>query len=203
VLSDPIVHIVNDSPGARQTLCRLLGAAGLSSVEYDSGNVFLATSHTIAVGCVLIEVRMPGMNGIELLSRLRARGFAVPIIMLSADADVPTVVRAMKSGATDFIERPFEEAVLLDAIRRAIAAGDETKDEQEHEDARLRVNALTPRERQVLYGIVHGHSSKVIAFDLGLSVRTIEVHRARMMDRLGLRHTAEAVRLAVLARFDK
>lgn len=202
MLSDADVHIVDDDPGILKSLSKLLHAAGLSVEAYASGNAFLSRSQSITVGCVLVDVRMPGMDGLELLARLRARGFALPIIMMSGHGDIPTAVRAIKSGATDFIEKPFDVEVMIDAIRRAIDLHDEHERSQERHDAVARINALSPRERQVLYGIVDGRSNKVIAFDLGLSVRTIEMHRARMMERLGLRHVAEAVRLAVLARVD-
>lgn len=196
---DGEVHIVDDDPGVRQSLGRLFNAAGLSARVYESGPAFLDISASVTTGCVLIDLRMPGMNGLELLMRLRARGFALPIVVMSGQGDIPTAVQAMKVGATDFIEKGLGNEILIQRIQQAIRGNNEAERNRGHEDAKSRIAALSPRERQVLEGIVAGGSSKVIAFNLGLSVRTVEVHRARMMERLGLRHMAEAVRLAVLA----
>lgn len=195
------VHVVDDDPGLCQSLRRLFNSAGMSAAVYESGPAFLRIAGTISTGCVLLDVRMPGMNGRELLLRLRAKGFALPIVMMSGHGDIATAVQAMKDGANDFIEKQSDDTVFLDTVRRVMNAQDNQKRSKESQEAALRIAVLTPRERQVLYGIANGHSSKAIAFELGLSVRTIEVYRARMMERLGLRNTAEAVRLAVLARF--
>jgi two-component system response regulator FixJ len=200
--SEPVVHIVDDDPGIARSVRRLVEAAGWPVETYVTGGAFLAASHAINCGCVLVDLCMPGMNGLELLIRLRARGFVPPVIMLSGHGNIPTAVRAIKSGAADFIEKPFDTGALIEVIRRTVKVRDEEECWRERDDATARIKALSPRERQVLNAIVDGHSNKIIAFDLGLSVRTVEVHRARMMERLGLRHMAEAVRLAVLARVD-
>lgn len=196
-----VVHVVDDDAAIRRSLERLLHAAGLETVSYDTPFAFLNAVTTLVPGCVLLDVRMPGMSGLEVQERLNEMGVYLPVVVMTAQGDVTTAVRAMKAGASDFIEKPYNDDVLLNAIEAALAKGTGRQDrEREVAEAAERIAALSPREWQVLDALVAGHPNKVIAYDLGLSVRTVEVHRARMMERLGVRQLAEAVRLAVLAK---
>jgi two-component system response regulator FixJ len=150
-------------------------------------------------GCVLLDVRLPGMDGLEVQERLTKLDLFLPVIVMTGQGDVQTAVKAMKAGAVDFIEKPFAEEVLLNTIEAALAMADRPDRHREALEAAARIAALSPREREVLDALVAGRPNKVIAFDLGISVRTVEVHRARMMDRLGVGQLAEAIRLAVMA----
>jgi two-component system response regulator FixJ len=199
--ADRVVHVVDDDAAIRRSLERLLQAAGFDTVSYETPFAFLEAVKTLVPGCVLLDVRMPGMSGLAVEERLNDMGVHLPIVVMTAQGDVATAVRAMKAGASDFIEKPYDDEVLLKAIETALEKGSGRHDrDQEVANAAERIAALSPREWQVLDALVAGHPNKVIAYDLGLSVRTVEVHRARMMERLGVRQLAEAVRLAVLAK---
>lgn len=199
------VHVVDDDEAVRRAFGLLLRAAGLVVVLHDSAEAFLdvVSCGTGPIACVLTDLRMPGLDGIGLLARLRAMGFARPVILVTARGDVPVAVRAMKEGATDFIEKPCTEAQLLEAIAAALDCP-EPLPPSEGEDvardaARARIATLSPREHQVLDLLAGGRANKEVARVLGLSPRTVEIHRARMMTRLGVRSFAEAVRLVVEA----
>jgi two-component system response regulator FixJ len=180
-------------------MARLLRTAGFETVAYETAQAVLNAAPNLSSGCMLLDLRMPGMDGLELLARMGEFGIDLPVIVLTGHGDVPTAVQAMKAGALDFIEKPIDEDQLLGAIRAALA--------DKKPGARLRAVAqaaeqmtlLSPRERQVLEAIAGGRLNKVIAYELGISVRTVEVHRAHMLDRLGVRNIAEAIRIAVLA----
>jgi two-component system, LuxR family, response regulator FixJ len=199
VPADRTVHIVDDDADVRRSLERLLDAAGFDPVSYATPEVFLDVAPGLSAGCLLLDVRMPGMGGLELQARLNERESRVPIIVMTAQGDVPTAVRAMKAGAVDFIEKPYDDDVLIAAIEAALATAGKRDRSIEAVEAARRIAALSRREREVLDALMAGRPNKVIAFDLGISVRTVEVHRARMMERLGARQLAEAIRLAVLA----
>jgi two-component system response regulator FixJ len=188
------IYIVDDDAAVRRSLEGLLHSAGFATDSYASTNTFLAAAAKLSPGCILLNVRMPGLDGIELQARLRSSGITLPVVMMDGQADVRTAVRAIKGGAIDFIEKPFNDAALL----RAIEAGLSTDTDRELEEAIERIARLSRREREVLEGLIAGKPNKTIAYELGLSVRTAEVHRARMMGRLGVRTLAEAIRLAVL-----
>ena len=192
------IHVVDDDAAVQLSLERLLGSMGFATVSYTTPGAFLLVAPHLSGGCVLLDVKMPGISGLEVQARLRAIGFVPPIIVLTGQGDIQTAVLAMKAGAFDFLEKPYEDEVLLAAIEAALAA---SPDDHIHQavDSAQRIARLSPREREVLDALVAGAPNKVIAFDLGLSVRTVEVHRARMMERLGTRQLAEAIRLAVLA----
>ena len=192
-------HVVDDDPEVRRTLERLLLSAGFVPILYASGLAVLDATSGLVAGCMIVDVRMPGMDGLELLARLRDLGIGLPVIMVTGYGDVPTAVRAMKAGAVDFIEKPFDEERLLASIEAALASAGRTGRDPGAAAATRRIATLSRRERQVLDGLVAGHPNKVIAYNLGISTRTVEVHRARMLERLGTRHTAEAIRLAVMA----
>jgi two-component system, LuxR family, response regulator FixJ len=192
------IHVVDDEAAVRLSLERLLGSMGFATVSYSTPSAFLLEAPRLVGGCVLLDVKMPGISGLEVQARLKGIGFVPPIIVITGQGDIRTAVLAMKAGAFDFLEKPYADGVLLAAIEAALTA---SPDDHIHQavDSAQRIAKLSPREREVLDALVAGASNKVIAFDLGLSVRTVEVHRARMMERLGTRQLAEAIRLAVLA----
>jgi two-component system, LuxR family, response regulator FixJ len=192
------IHVVDDDAAVRFSLERLLGSMGFAIVSYATPGAFLLAAPHLSGGCVLLDVKMPGISGLEVQARLRTIGFVPPIIVMTGQGDIQTAVLAMKAGAFDFLEKPYQDEVLLAAIEAALAASPDDHIQQAVDSAQ-RIARLSPREREVLDGLVAGAPNKVIAFDLGLSVRTVEVHRARMMERLGTRQLAEAIRIAVLA----
>ncbi len=193
-----IVYIVDDDAACLGSVARIFRAAGLTAVSYDTALAFLDVAPDLTEGCLLLDVLMPEMDGLELQERLNSLGFKLPVIVMTAKGDVETAVRAMKAGAADFIEKPFDDDLLLEAIKAAFTrAREPTRGEAMR--AAKRVARLSPRERQVLDGLAAGRLTKQIAYDLGISARTVEEHRARMLARLGTRSPAEAVRLAVMA----
>ena len=194
------VHVVDDDAAVRRSLERLLDAAGFRAVSYETPMAFLASAPGLSSGCVLLDVRMPGMDGLTLQARLAKLDNHLPVVVMTGQGDVQTAVRAMKAGAVDFIEKPYDDEVLVKAIELALSLPRQSDRNREAAEAAQRVAALSPRERQVLDALVAGRPNKVIAYDLGISPRTVEVHRARMMERLGVRQLAEAIRLAVMAR---
>ena len=193
------MHVVDDDEAIRRALTRLLRSAGLVPSVYGSAHAVLDAVSSLSTGCVLLDVQMPGMDGIELLDRLRELGVGLPVIVVTGDGDVPTAVRAMKAGAVDFIEKPIDDALLLATIEGALSENKLAVRDREVKRAVEQMALLSPRERQVLTAISIGRANKVIAYDLGISVRTVEVHRAHMLHRLGVHATAVAIRLAVEA----
>jgi two-component system response regulator FixJ len=193
------VHVVDDDAGVRRSLERLLSSAGFAAVSYPTPEAFLEAAPGLAAGCILLDVQMPGMDGLMLQAELRARGGGLPVIVMTGHGDVARAVRAMKAGAADFIEKPFNDEILVAAIEAALGKVGHVGRDRDAAAAAQRIATLSPREREVLEGLVSGRSNKEIAFDLGISIRTVEVHRSRMMERLDVRQFAEAVRLAVLA----
>jgi two-component system response regulator FixJ len=193
------VYVVDDDAAIRRSLERLLEAAGFRAVSFAAPSVFLDVAASLKSGCVLLDILMPEMSGLELQQRLLQMKVALPIIVMTAQGDVQTAVRAMQAGAIDFIEKPYNDRVLFAAVETALQRRAPVDRSAEIAEAAVRIGELSPREREVLEALVSGHPNKVIAFDLGISVRTVEVHRARMMDRLAVRQFAEAIRLAVLA----
>ena len=193
------VYIVDDDGAFCRSVERLMRSVGMIAISFASGPAFLKAAPDLADGCVILDVRMPGMGGLELQKQLKLIGFRLPIIVMTLKGDMETAVRAMKGGAVDFIEKPFNDEGLLGAIDAALAMAPGPTREREGMEAAKRVARLSPRERQVLDGLVAGRLTKQIAYDLGISARTVEVHRARMLARLGTHSLAEAIRLAVLA----
>lgn len=197
------VHVIDDDEAVRRAVAMLLRSAGMDAEIYPSGAAFLdalpALDGAADTGCVLTDVRMPGLDGLDLLRRLKELGVRAPVVVMTAHGDVAMAVRAMKAGASDFVEKPFDDEGLLAAIEAAIEAGaaPEAADAPPH--AAARVASLSAREREVLELLMAGKQNKAIARDLDLSPRTVELHRARMMSRLGVSSLAEAVRLAVQA----
>ena len=193
------VHVVDDDPDVRRSLEQLLLAAGFDPVLYETPSALLDSVDRLADGCVLLDVRMPSMNSLQLQEQLNAIGSRAPVIFMTGQGNIPMAVRAMKCGAVDFIEKPFDDDRLLSSINSALALASRRSRHQATIEATQRIATLSRRERQVLDAIMTGSTNKVIARDFGLSVRTIEVHRARMLERLGTHSLAEAIRLAVVA----
>lgn len=199
-MTEPIIYVVDDDDGARASLEFLLDCAGLSVRGFKSADDFLAAAPPLENACIITDVRMPGMNGVELVSLLKARGVAAPVIMITGHADVPMAIQAMKAGVSDFIEKPFADDALLSAVRSAIRSqADQEEIEREREDIRRRLAALSPREQDVLKGLTAGHANKVIAYDLGISARTVEVYRANLMMKMGAKSLSEVIRMTTIA----
>jgi two-component system response regulator FixJ len=199
--SDAVVHLIDDDDAVRQAVAFLLTTSGFAVRLYDSATAFLQAVPTLQPGCVVTDIRMPRMDGLALQRELKSRGVGLPVIVMTGHADVPLAVEAMKAGAVDFIEKPFADEKLLGAIRVAI---DRHAKDRHREDEivsiRQRLAALTPREREVLEGLVAGLPNKTIAYDLKISARTVEVHRANLMARMGAGSLADLVRMAFVAR---
>ena len=195
-----LVHVIDDDPAVRDSLSFLLETASLETRVYDSAIAFLEALPDVTSGCVVTDVRMPEMTGIELVRRLKAQGFTLPIIMITGHADVPLAVEAMKAGVADFIEKPFNDDILLAAIATALRSGEEgRRGAAEVAEITGRLTSLSGREREVLDGLVAGHANKVIAFDLGISPRTVEIYRANVMTKMKAASLSELVRMAMLA----
>ena len=194
------VHLVDDDEAIRRSVGFMLKTSEFQVRTYESGVEFLKSASSLESGCVLLDVRMPGMDGLEVLSALRAKGVLLPVIIMTGHGDVSLAVQAMKAGALDFIEKPFEKAVLISAIEHGI---DRLKrsaaDVDRADEAIVKLKVLTPREREVLDGLSQGLPNKTIAYDLGISPRTVEIHRANLMTKLGVRSLSEALRIAFAA----
>lgn len=195
------VFIVDDDASVLESIVFLLGTVGLRAEPFASAYDFLEAVGPEAAGCLVLDVRMPGMSGLELQEKLAALGYTLPIIFLTAHGNVPTAVRAVKSGAVDFIEKPFHDQELIDRIQHAIEADADARGARSvRREVVTRLASLTPRERDVLDGVVSGHANKVIAADLGVSQRTVEIHRAHVMQKMGADSVAELVQMVMLAR---
>ena len=192
------IYIVDDDKAVRDSLAFFLATAGYSPHQFADALSFLAVAAELPPGGVLLDIRMPGVDGIEVLERLRDAGNGLPVVVMTGHGDVTTAVRAMKLGARDFIEKPFEEGTLIAILDRIVMALDgELLEIGCKADIQARLGRLSQRERQVLLALSTGQSNKLIAHQLGLSIRTVEMHRAGMMARLGVRTFADALRLAV------
>jgi two-component system, LuxR family, response regulator FixJ len=196
--SEAVIHVVDDDDAIRDSMIFLLETAGYAARPYASAEAFLGVAEELAGGVLITDVRMPGMNGLELVHRLQDIAFQLPIIMITGHGDIPLAVEAMKAGVIDFIEKPFDDELLLKSIKAALAKADAGPGEDENTRAlRLRFEALSPRERDVLQGVVAGKANKVIAYDLGISPRTVEVYRAGLMSKTGAGSVSELVRMAL------
>jgi two-component system, LuxR family, response regulator FixJ len=196
---DPTIHVIDDDAAVRESLGFLLDAAGFSPVLYDSAPAFLDALQSEIHGCVLTDVRMPEMSGLDLLKRLRTQDTHIPVVVMTGHGDVPLAVEAMKQGAADFIEKPFDDERLLLALKTALAGGeaDEAR-AREHAEVRQRVVSLSAREQEVLDGLVAGKPNKIIAYELGISPRTVEVYRANVMHKMKAGSLSELVRMVLL-----
>ncbi|EJL33006.1 response regulator [Caulobacter sp. AP07] len=195
-----MIHIVDDEEAIRRSAGFMLKTSGYAVSTYASGDAFLQAAKDAEPGCVLLDVRMPGMDGLEVQKVMAERGIAMPVVVLTGHGDITVAVRAMKGGAVDFIEKPFEKAVLLTAIIAAFERLDDVEARAARaSDAAVAIAALTSREQDVLKGMAQGLPNKTIAFDLGISPRTVEVHRANVMAKLQVKSLSEALRIAFAA----
>jgi FixJ family two-component response regulator len=198
VTPESTVYVVDDDPAVRDGLKALLTVSGYRIEAFDSAESFLAAADRGAVGCAILDIRMPGMNGLELQRELKRRGIALPVVIVTGHGDVPLAVAALKAGAVDFLEKPFDSDALLasiaEALRRNAAARVSTFD---RDTVAARVAQLTPREREVMDLVVAGHPNKVVADRLGIAVRTVEIHRARVMEKTEARNLSELIRMAI------
>jgi two-component system response regulator FixJ len=194
-----IVYVIDDDASARDSLEFLLDVAGVRVRSFASADTFLKAAPPLAGACVVTDVRMPGMSGIELAEQMKRRGAGVPVIIITGHADVPLAIQAMKAGVADFIEKPFDDQVMLTAIHNALAqqAGDEGA-AAERQRVLDRIATLSPREREVMDGLVAGKANKVIAFDLDISARTVEVYRANLMMKMQAKTLSDLVRMATI-----
>jgi len=196
--ADTVVHIVDDEEVVRNSLAFLLQTSGFAVRVHETATDFLKLAPTISNGCLITDLRMPDMDGVELLRRLRAAGALLPAIVVTGHGDVQMAVEAMKNGALDFIEKPFADDVLIDSIARAVSrAAEQHHSSAAAEQLRSRLDTLSERERQVLGGVVAGQANKTIAFNLGISPRTVEVYRAGLMAKMQARSLADLVRMVM------
>jgi RNA polymerase sigma factor (sigma-70 family) len=197
-LTKAVVFVVDDDQAMRNSLKWLIESVGVQVESFASADEFLAQYQPGRAGCLVLDVRMPGMSGLELLEHLAQRNMHIPAVVITGHGDVPMEVRAMKSGAIDFIEKPFNDEALLDAIRRAIAYEEQQRNSlSEHLQVQERMSHLTPREYEVMTMVTDGRSNKEIANSLGVSAKTIEAHRARVMEKMQAGSLAELVRMAL------
>ncbi len=196
--AEGLVYVVDDDAAIREAVSVLLDASGLSCRTYPSAEAFLSIDDDIRPRCLLLDIRMPGMNGLDLQEEMARRGIHMPVIMITGDGDVPAAVRAMKAGAMDFLEKPFRPAHLLDLVREALKAD---RSSQEAADtvrqAQARLSQLSRREREVFALLIQGDMNKVVGRKLGISTRTVEAHRANLMRKLEARSLSDLVRLAM------
>ncbi len=194
-----IVHIIEDHPAVRESLALLLQSAGFGTERYASAQEFLDRNSAPA-GCIVSDIRMPRMTGLELLAELKNRRILLPIIIMTAFADVPQAVKAMKLGAVDFIEKPFDDELMISSVRAALARrSDWRTGDAEALAAQDKLSNLTAREKDVLAGLLNGKLNKTIAFELGISVRTVETHRANLMAKAQAQSLSELIRLSLQA----
>jgi two-component system, LuxR family, response regulator FixJ len=197
--NEGVVHVVDDDLAVRQSLSFLLASDGLPVRLHESALAFLDAMTETSTGCIVTDVRMPGIDGIELLRRLKARGFSLPVIVMTGHADVPMAVEAMKEGAVDFIEKPFDDDMFLAAVRSALRLQEQhAQRDAQITEVQARLQGLSERERQVLEGLVAGKANKVIAYDLGISPRTVEIYRANVMTKMQAGSLSELVRMALV-----
>lgn len=199
-----LVHIVDDDEAIRRSVGFALKTSGFQVDLYENGGEILKSAPHLGLGCILLDIRMPGMDGLEVQEALKSKGVTLPVIIMTGHGDVTLAVRAMKAGAIDFIEKPFEKAVLLAAIEHGMTRLRHSATAlRDASDASTRLQLLTARERDVLDGLAKGLPNKSIAYDLGISPRTVEIHRANLMTKLEVKSLSEALRIAFAAEGDR
>ena len=197
---EAVVHVIDDDPAVRDSLSFLLATAGLAVRTFETAGAFINALTTVAPGCIVTDVRMPGMSGIELMSALARRGITLPVIVITGHGDVPLAVEAMKLGAFDFIEKPFDDDTIISSVQAALAKyAMSGRDEGRKAEVVAKLASLSQRERQVLDGLVAGNPNKTIAYDLGISPRTVEVYRANVMNKMGAASLSDLVRMTIIA----
>jgi two-component system response regulator FixJ len=195
------VFVVDDDTGVRSSIRVLLKSVGIAATPMASAQEFLAAFDPTQPGCLVLDIRMPGMSGLELQQQLNLRGAIVPVIFITGHGDVPMAVEAMQHGAFDFLQKPFRDQDLIDRIQKALARDGENRAAlQEHGRIKARLESLTPRETEVLHLMTQGKQNKVMAGELGLSQRTVEIHRAHVMEKMGASSVAQLVRMVLDAR---
>jgi two-component system, LuxR family, response regulator FixJ len=195
-----LVHVIDDDDAVRDSLAFLLRAAKIDVRDYESATAFLDAAAGDQPGCIVTDVRMSGISGIDLLRRLKARGSTMPVIVITGHGDIQLAVEAMKLGAVDFLEKPFDDEVLLASVKSALGQVEKAeKRETERAELSKRIATLSVREREVLEGLVAGKPNKIIAYDLGISPRTVEIYRAHVMTKMNAGSLSELVRMALLA----
>jgi FixJ family two-component response regulator len=195
---NPTVYVVDDDEAVRSSLRLLLKSVGLPAVAYGAAREFLGAYDPDQPGCLVLDVRMPGMSGLELQEELNRRGAIIPVIFITGHGDIPMAVEAMQHGAFDFLQKPFRDQDLIDRIQRGLETDARNRaDLREQEQIRERYDSLTPREREVLTLVTQGKANKVMAGDLGVSQRTVEIHRARVMEKMGANSLAQLVRMVM------
>lgn len=199
--NEPVVHVIDDDEAARMSLAFLLHCADLSAQSYESATDFLKAVPTMEHGCIITDVRMPEMNGLELIDRLKKLGVPDPVIVITGHADVPLAIQAMKAGVADFLEKPFDDNMILSAVRAALARETDLNHAKAERDRIVALlETLSQRESEVLERLVEGRANKVIAFDLDISARTVEVYRANVMTKMKAGSLSELVRMAMIAK---
>jgi len=199
VATKPMVFIVDDDDGVRRAMSALMESVGYAHAAYPSATEFLRHYNTAQAGCLVLDIRMPEMSGLELQQELHKRGHRIPLIFVTGHGDVPMAVEAMKKGAFDFVQKPFRDQDLLDRVNHALHQDHSLRQETADKDeVSQRWSTLTQREKEVMALIVEGKANKVVAQDLGLSERTVEIHRARVMEKMQVRSVAQLVKLSML-----
>lgn len=202
-MTERLIHVVDDEPAVRRSLSFLLKTNGFATRVYEDGSSFLRDVRTAEPGCILLDIRMPQMDGLAVQEALAERGVTMPVIVMTGHGDISIAVQAMKAGALDFLEKPFENRALFDALERGFRQLDKREARVlDAHAAEVRLAVLTAREREVLQGLVRGHPNKTIAYDLGISPRTVEIHRANVMSKLAVHSLSEALRIAFTAGLD-
>ena len=194
----PTIYIVDDDNGVRSSIRVLMKSIGLAAAPFASAQEFLAGYHSHQAGCLILDIRMPGMSGLELQEELNRRGAVIPVIFITGHGDIPMAVEAMRHGAFDFLQKPFRDQELIDRVQKALVRDGETRQSlREVGRTRARIASLTPREREVLDLLVKGQANKVMAQELGLSQRTVEIHRAHVMEKMAANSVAQIVRMVM------
>jgi two-component system, LuxR family, response regulator FixJ len=198
-MSEGVVHIIDDDAAMRDSVAFLLSATGLDVRSHESAQAFLQELPSVEGGCVVTDVRMPGIDGLELLRLLQEMGKGLPVIVMTGHGDVPLAVKAMRLGAADFVEKPFDDEIMIDAVRSALSSAASLPARNAGDEMSSRIASLSRRERQVLGGLVEGQTNKEIARKFDLSPRTVEVYRAKLMTKMQANNISELVRFAVRA----